>query len=265
MTMTAPLDERIASALAGQPSAAELAALLDEARVADAAAEQDRLAARERALDPATPPAAVAEARKAMEDSQFVRDRLEVATRKLETLRQEATHREAEAARKARIADVTARRDALAAELRETYPALVTPLADLIRRVVSLDAECQQFGLHTAEQTARPGGAAATHQSFISIGHSRIVDFEVRPDGWLYVPGQNGAGPRRAVTVETVRVIVTNNDPGPRGVNAVGGTRLVPPGQTSEELTIPVAELAGLDRTFTVKNLGTGTPATRYV
>ena len=265
MTETPPLDERIASALAGQPSSAELSALLSEARVADAGAEQDRLAARERALDPATPPVAVAEARKAMEDSQFVRDRLEVATKRLETLRQEATQREAEEARKARVADITARRDVLAAELREQYPALTASLADLIRRVVALDAECLQYGLQTTEQLARPGGATAAHQNLISIGHSRIVDFEVRPDGWLYAPGQVQAEQRQLITVETVRLVLTNNEPGPRGVNTVAGQRILQPGQTSEELTVAVAELAGLDRTFTVRNLGTGTPATRYV
>lgn len=264
MTKTTPLDERIATALTGQPTAAQLAALLDEAAEADRKAEADALAARERALDPATPPAAVAEARKVMEDAQFTRDRLAAAVEKLQRMHREAVRAEAEAERQAKVAEITARRDAMVDELRTEYPAMVAKAVDLFERLIALDAECLEFGVESAEQVARPG-KRSPGLAVAPLTHGRLAAFEISHEPWAWSEhhqGRKAASIPRRVTVATKRVIVTNKASAPRGINlATGRSHLLQPGETSPEVLMTEAEMAGvLDLDFQI--LGTGEPVT---
>lgn len=269
MTKTAPLDERIATALAGRPTSVELASLLAEATVADHQAEVDAAQASEVALDPATAPVKVAEARQLMSDAQFTRDRLANATKRLEDLRQEAVRTEREAERQTAVAALTQRRDALVTELRATYPDLVGRLSDLLHRVVAIDAECTQFNVETV---ARPGHLGP-HDFYPRLTSSRLVNFEKQHDGWLWVDGSPGkasrlaatpSAPIKSITMPTVRVILTNTQKGPRGFfDADLKQHQLEPGETSPEMLLTAADLAGVHANFAVRELGPGAPATR--
>lgn len=268
----ATLDERISSALAGEPTSAELRALLAEAKIASATAEQDAGTASGIALDPATPPARVAEARKTMEDAHFTRDRLAVATKRLNELHQGALRREAVAARQKAVAEVSARRDAMAAELREQYPALAGALADLLHRMSKIDAECKQLAIPTSQDVARPAGTVL-YQPATSLAFARLPGFEQTSDHWMWVDGQPGrafgseasqAAARPTITVETVRVILTNKEPGPRGFyDADLQLHMLEPGKTSPEVVMTRPDLTYIDATFEIQELGEGAPVTR--
>lgn len=262
-----PLDERIAVALANKPSSVDLAALLGEAVEADRAAQAAATEARAKALDPATPPKVVSEARKAMDDAQFTRDRLAVATEKLETLRQEADRTEKEAERQKQVDEITVQRDAMAAELRGEYPALVAKLADLLRRMVLVDGKCLQFGVTSSEVTARPGRQTAGN-SFTSLALSRIVAFEIRPETFewdsSHATAISASRPSPLITISTKRCILTNNTKGPKGYYAADlTTGVVDPGKTSGEVLLSEAEIAGIRLQLDVEVIGPGAPVTR--
>ena len=62
----------------------------------------------------------------------------------------------------------------------------------------------------------------------------------------------------------TVRVILTNTQPGPRGFfDADLKPHQLEPGETSPELLLTAADLANMHVNFAVRELGPGSPATR--
>lgn len=151
--MTKPdLETRIADAFGAKLSSKELSDLLAEVAQADQEAKAASERASETALDPATRPDAVAQARKDMEDANFRRLRMERATIKLGEMKADAVAREnLEAAQKERAA-ATAERDQLAKDLVE-YDELSRKIASLLVRLSASNARIGDF--NSAEITAR--------------------------------------------------------------------------------------------------------------
>lgn len=131
------LDTRIADAFSNMPSSAILTDLLTEVAKADAEAKEASKRAAEIALDPATRPDAVADARKLMEDSDFSSCRLAIAAEKLLDLKRQALERERKAADIAEYTAAKAERDQLAEDIAREYPALASGIADILTRLQS--------------------------------------------------------------------------------------------------------------------------------
>lgn len=194
------LDERIATAFRTELHSDEIASLLEEAILADERAQADSDLARERALDPATPPADVTAARKVMEDCAFRRDRLGIAARRLDELLDGARKREREAALEADRHWIETERDALAAELQSRYPALADELGNLLNRLALNNAKVELFaGMRNAEQIARDSdavrGIGPIHVP--SLTQCRIVEFTTGVVAWTWSAGQTGPAYRR--------------------------------------------------------------------
>ena len=82
-TLKADLETRIADAIGAALPSKDIVDLLSEVRAADMAAKSASAAANERALDPATRPADVANARQAAEDADFRSQRMATAAERL--------------------------------------------------------------------------------------------------------------------------------------------------------------------------------------
>lgn len=131
----AGLDDRIADAFAGtEVPSADLEALLAEVTTAEQQSRDDYAAAKDVALDPATRPAAVADARKVMEDAEFTSTRLTNATQKLKDLLQEAQSRERAVAARQERAAALAERDELAKDLAR-FKILTDEMVGLLTRL----------------------------------------------------------------------------------------------------------------------------------
>jgi hypothetical protein len=147
-TMSAALEQRVATALASDSVAsADLAALLEEVDLAIAAMEIEQ----KKSIDPLASPDA-ANAWKVVEHAAFVRDRLLSLKPCLEQRWQEVQAEEYLTYWHADHDVVKAKRDELAAELRELYPPVAAKIADLLNRLRAFDAELSR--LHQA----RPAG-----------------------------------------------------------------------------------------------------------
>ena len=105
---------------------------------ADVAAKQ----ARERALDPTVIDTA---ARTAMQDSEFLGQRLRAALPRLQVRLDEVRAQEYLAAWREEFKEVEARRDTLAAELKEIYPTIEAKLADIFQRIAECDKEVSRI------------------------------------------------------------------------------------------------------------------------
>jgi hypothetical protein len=149
------IDEQIASAFNAGAKSSDVADLIREVEVATLKADEAASCARERALDPTLSNADVTEARREMEDAAFRRDRLKTAISKLETRLADLRHKEEQERRWAAYEKATAERDALAAELKELYPAFEARVTDLIARIEANDREIERINTH-----AIPEGAA---------------------------------------------------------------------------------------------------------
>jgi hypothetical protein len=134
------LERRIATALEDETTSADLIVLLDETEAAIAAASTAAEAEREKALDPLLSPDP-AQARAAMEDAAFTRDRLRAVLPRLEQRLTEVKAAEYAAIWEPEFQEVKVTRDELATELRELYPRLATQLADLFYRIEAADKE----------------------------------------------------------------------------------------------------------------------------
>lgn len=186
--MKANLEERIADAITDNLSSGALAALLAEVDDADAAARKTREAASQAALDPATRPAAVAAARKAMEDAEFSSRRLEIAKTKLAELQSEAAARERSDANAVEYAATVAERDQLAADLRKEYPELAARIVGLIERIEANDARIIAANqtrsgpwVRSAEAVARnapPNWEARADGALLKLSSIRLPRFE---------------------------------------------------------------------------------------
>jgi hypothetical protein len=147
------LEMHIASALSGEITSAAVAALIAEIEAAISQADVTAERERTKALDPALSPDARA-ARETLAAAEFARDRLRTVLPRLEARHQEIAAAEYETQWRADYEELGGKCDALAAELRELYPAFATKIADLFGRIATNDAEISR--LHQA----RPAGTA---------------------------------------------------------------------------------------------------------
>jgi hypothetical protein len=139
--MSADLERRIADALkADDVKSDDLAALIEEVETAIVAADATATKAREQALDPIVSPDST-RARAAMKAAAFTRDRLRTVLPRLQQRFSEVQAHEAYAHWVVDYEQVKAKHDALVQELRETYPAVVEKLVDLLLRIETCDRE----------------------------------------------------------------------------------------------------------------------------
>jgi hypothetical protein len=82
-----------------------------------------------------------------MEDAEFARDRLRTVQPRLQARLAEAQAAEYAARWQADYEHVKAERDALAAELRETYPGVVKQLVNLFGRIVQVDTNVSRINI----------------------------------------------------------------------------------------------------------------------
>jgi hypothetical protein len=145
------------------------------------------------ALDPIASPDPI-KARAAMEDAAFTRDRLRTALPRLHARLKVVEGAEYLARWEPDFKRVEAQRDALAAEMREIYPAAVTQLADLFQRMAQCDRECSRINgsapdgehrrLRRVELTAR--GVEGLLQPNVWISEELRLPFFWRDSGPIY-------------------------------------------------------------------------------
>jgi hypothetical protein len=151
---TQTLEHRVVAALTAEPapSPAELLTLIAALETGIAEANTAAETADKKFLDPFKSPD-VNEARALMESTQFVADRLRTLLPRLQAKYRAAEH---EADRQEWEVDfrlLAEERNALAAELRQTYPATVAALVSLFARIADLDRRL------SALHQSRPSGA----------------------------------------------------------------------------------------------------------
>jgi hypothetical protein len=143
------LAERIAAALSDETTSPNLAELINEVEAAAASADEKIAEARARALDPTV---IDADARTALADAEFNRDRMQAALPQLHTRHQHAVARERAAAWDGEYTEVVTRYNALADEWREAYPPILDKLVDLCARAKALTLEIGRIN-----RTSPPG------------------------------------------------------------------------------------------------------------
>jgi hypothetical protein len=187
------LEEQIATALSEEIASGDVEALITETEAAIAAADATAERERVRALDPIASPDPV-KARAAMEDAAFTRDRLRTALPRLQARLKVMEAAEYLARWEPDYKRVEAQRDALAAEMREVYPAAVAQLADLFQRMAQCDRECSRIDrsapdsehrrLLGVELTAR--GVEGLLQPDVYIAEMLRLPFFWRDSGPIY-------------------------------------------------------------------------------
>jgi hypothetical protein len=145
------LERRVATALTDDLRSTDIEALIRETERAIVDAEATVEAERKRALDPVLSPDAHA-ARETMASAEFARERLRKVLPRLQARCREIADAEYFKKWHAEYETLKARRDGLAIEFRETYPAVVETLVDLLNRMGANNAELSR--LH---QTRQPG------------------------------------------------------------------------------------------------------------
>jgi hypothetical protein len=138
------LEAHITSALTDNIASSDLEALIAETEAAIVASDTAAEAAREKALDPVLSPDPAA-ARASMEQAYFDRDRLRTVLPRLHGRLKQVEAAEYAARWEPDFKRVEAQRDALAAEMREAYPAAVAQLADIFQRAAEVDRECSRI------------------------------------------------------------------------------------------------------------------------
>jgi hypothetical protein len=170
------LEERITAALTDSIASSDLVALISETEeaidAADAAAERERV----KALDPIASPDPVL-ARAVMEDAAFTRVRLQTVLPRLHARLKQIEAAEYLARWKPDYERVKAVRDALAAEMREVYPAAVSRLTDLFHRMAACDRECSRVN-----GSAPPGDHPRLRKVELA---ARGVETLLQPDIWI--------------------------------------------------------------------------------
>jgi hypothetical protein len=137
------LDNRIANAFNDGAQSGDITALIADVEVASVEAERSAGLARTRALDPALSAREAADARRAMEDAAFRRERLQAAVSRLRERLYELRAGEEDQHRRVIYEEVKAERDQLAAELASIYPDFAQRLGDLMGRIVANDREIE--------------------------------------------------------------------------------------------------------------------------
>jgi hypothetical protein len=138
------LEERIAAALTNNITSSDLASLIAETEESISLADTTAEAERVKALDPIASPDPV-KARAAMENAAFTRERLRTVLPRLQRRIKQVEAAEYAAKWEPDFKRVEAQRDALAAEMREAYPAAVAQLADIFQRAADCDRECSRI------------------------------------------------------------------------------------------------------------------------
>ena len=193
--MSTTLEHRIADAFENPEafSSKDLAELLGEVKVAADEAGRAKAEADRVAMNPATRPEAVREARSASEDASFQAARFTAAVEGLADLVREAESREEDQAARDEYQAAKAERDKLAEDLK-AYPELARQIVDLLDRLKRNDeriakANKNKFDdewLKSAETLARQLPANWTAHGSMSgartLTQCRIVAFEPRPD-----------------------------------------------------------------------------------
>ena len=154
---TAPtdLDDRIAAAFADSAKSEDVASLIGEVEAAAIAVGEMAERARSRALDPVLSAPDVAAARREMDDAEFRRDRMQVAVTKLGVRLGELRAEEEDNRRRATYEQVKTKRDKLAAELIDKYPAIERQLVDLFARLDANDKEVNYLNTRLPTNTER--------------------------------------------------------------------------------------------------------------
>ena len=142
------LDERIAAAFANGAKSADVGTLIKDGNLAAKSAAELAEQARTRALDPALSANSVADARRAMDDAAFKRDRLQAALTKLGERLKELQDDEENARRQVTYDKVKAERDQLAKEYADLYPIVAKQLAELMSRIAANDREVDYLNKH---------------------------------------------------------------------------------------------------------------------
>jgi hypothetical protein len=159
------LSDRIAAAFGNGANSGGVAALIEEAEAAALSSGETAERARKRAFDPVLSTKEVQEARRAMEDAAFRRERLQIAVTRLRERLEEVRAQEEDQRRRVAYDRVKAERDRLAAELAAIYPDIEQKLRDLLPRIAANDREVEYINGHAlpgdgerllvAEQVAR--------------------------------------------------------------------------------------------------------------
>ena len=159
------LEQMIAHAFRTGARSDEIVATIAKAEAALNAVTESAERARTRALDPtlspsnpALSPSVLVEARREMEETAFLRDRLQTAVTKLrERLEQVSALEEKEDRRRQPAYDnAKAERDKLAKELARVYPAFEAQLADLLQRIEANDRQIEYINGHALPRGASP-------------------------------------------------------------------------------------------------------------
>jgi hypothetical protein len=174
------LDHRISDAFATILSSTELSALLHEVRDGARAAVAVQVEADRVALDPATRPEAVREAREASGDATFRAARFTKAVEGLEKLLTQAKDREASEAREVEHAAAIKERDQLANDMKE-FGEMTIKMVGLLTRLTRnnrrLGGDHRHAGHNrTAESIAR-GVEHLSHDKPSIVDHTRLIDF----------------------------------------------------------------------------------------
>ena len=184
MADLAPLSERIAAAITGKVTAADVTGLITEASAALSKSKTRYDEAERVSLDPlATDDDVTAAADEVIRLGLMIR-RQQQALQQLDARLTKATADEATAERKAKHAAATRLRDEASSAMREKYPLLAGELAALMRQVVEAEAACQAAGIWpTVEMTVRgvaPNGAhekiAGMHGSLTKLVYLPAFD-----------------------------------------------------------------------------------------
>jgi hypothetical protein len=140
---TITLDERIAAALATEPSASELLALVIEVTTAIDDADAAGRIARAQSIDPKCADGIAARGR--AEDTEFCAARLRAGLAELQRAHADVQAREEAAAWRVDADKVQELRDALVTRFVRDYPVAVAGLVDLFAAVVACDCEVDRI------------------------------------------------------------------------------------------------------------------------
>jgi hypothetical protein len=133
------LSDRIALILQAEASSEVLVAILDDAQAELLDVKEACTAAQRQVLDPFLGAAAVAKAKREMEDLSLAASRLEAAIGHLAEHLEAARDREAETARTKLYEAARAERDTLVDDIRRIYPEAASAIAALIVRIAAAD------------------------------------------------------------------------------------------------------------------------------
>lgn len=211
-------DSRVALALGEETASDKIAALIDEAEAALTAVCEATARRRERALDPALPPADAEQARSEVEAAAFNRDRMAEALRRLREQLEVARRRERNAEAREVYEQARATRDAVAKELTTRWPELEAELVNLLLKLEDSEAVIARTNrqlpegtapLSSAEEIARQLRGFMVERVEVSrLATTRLPAFAFspsRPNAW---PAPQRVEPMFLPRWEPVRVFV---------------------------------------------------------